>query len=106
MGKGPKPPTRDVYVIHDKERGACKIGVSNNAEERFRNLQTGSSVDLEITHIEKVPYNFGNKVERTARDLLVKSGHPKTREWIGRCSPDEAREAVITAHETERGRNS
>lgn len=103
--RGPKPETRDVYVVHDPERSACKVGVSNNAEGRFTNLQTGSSVDLTLTHVEKVDYALGTKVERTARRILVENGRPKTREWIGRCDPDEAREAVKTAHEIERGRN-
>ncbi|WP_316979808.1 GIY-YIG nuclease family protein [Shumkonia mesophila] len=101
-----KPPTRDVYVIYDSERAACKIGVSNCAEQRFCNLQTGSSVDLELTHIEKVPYPLGTKVERTARKILTDLGHPKTREWIGRCFPDQARDAIVTAHEIERARNA
>ena len=106
MADKKKPETRDVYAIYDSERNACKIGVSNNAPDRLRNLQTGSSVDLELAHIKKVPYDKGTKVERLARKILVDAGHPKTREWIGRCEPQQAREAIDTAAEVECNRNA
>lgn len=106
MAEKKKPETRDVYAIYDPDRNACKIGVSNNAAGRLRDLQTGSSVDLELTHVEKVPYAKGTKVETRARKILVEAGHPKTREWIGRCEPQEAKEAIQTAAEIECNRNT
>lgn len=99
-----KPDTRDVYALGDG-RGRAKIGVSNDAYKRKRNLQTGSADELNILHVEKTAYDLGTKVERRARAILTDAGKEKTREWIRDCSADEARDAIRTAHDIERGRN-
>lgn len=98
-----KPATRDVYVVGDK-RGRKKIGVSNDAERRLTNLQTGNGDDLTKVHVEKTAYHLGTKVERTARAILM-TDHTHKREWINNCSDEDAINAVRTAHEYHRGRN-
>ncbi len=99
-------PPREVYAICDADRRACKIGVSNDARGRIRNLQTGSPVNYKLAHIETVDRHIAAKVERGARKVLTDNGHSKVREWINKCSAEQAREAIITAHACERGRNT
>lgn len=99
-----KQDTRDVYALGD-ERGRVKIGVSNDAYKRKRNLQTGSADDFTMFHVEKTAYDLGTKVERRAHAILTDAGKKKKREWISGCSADEARDAIRTSHDIERGRN-
>lgn len=99
-----KPATRDVYALGD-QRGRIKIGVSNNYEKRFANLQTGNADNLRKVHAEATSYSIATKVEKTARAILS-SDHSKVREWINNCSDEDAIGAIRLAHEYHRGRNN
>ena len=108
----PKPPkkerplVREVYAFHDVDRNATKIGSADDSMLRLKTFHTAHSRDLKVAHIEKVPREISNEVERTARKTLVEAGKPKTREWLAKCTGDEAKEAIIEAHIRVRGKNS
>lgn len=69
------------------------------------NLQTGCADELRLAHSEKVERSISSKVERGARKVLKDSGRSGVREWINDVSDDDARDAIRTAHDNERGRN-
>lgn len=51
--KCPQYRNRYLYVIASLEMGVCKIGISNNPEDRLKGLQTGFPFPLVI--LEKIP---------------------------------------------------
>lgn len=98
------PTHRDIYALADG-RGRVKVGSSNDIWQRMSNLQTGSADELRLAHAEKVERSISSKVERGAQKILKEGGRSGVREWINNVSDDEARDAIRTAHDNERGRN-
>ena len=95
-----------VYVLYNEDRGSCKIGKANDPDARARNLRTGSEDRLAITFRLSVDPLIASKVEVKARSLAETDlRKPRTREWLGRTTPDEARNCVELAHDIVRGRN-
>jgi predicted GIY-YIG superfamily endonuclease len=103
----PQEPTIDyVYVINNKDRNSCKIGRSNNPEGRLRTFKTGNDGNLILTYKLGVDRKNSPKVEALARRIAVKDlGKPKTREWLGRTTPEEAQRCIQQANDIIRGRN-
>ncbi|GLR67623.1 hypothetical protein GCM10010909_23040 [Acidocella aquatica] len=95
---------RDIYALAD-DRGRVKIGSSNDVWKRKDNLQTGNADELRLVHAEKVERSIASKVERGARKILKDNGHSGVREWINDVPDDDARDAIRTAHDNQRGRN-
>ncbi|QJR01481.1 GIY-YIG nuclease family protein [Sphingobium yanoikuyae] len=95
-----------IYVLHNESRGSCKIGKANNPETRARNLQTGNEDTLSLAFTLGVDPRIASKVERKAREIAVYDlKKPKTREWLGRTNPEEAKECILVAHDIVRGQN-
>ena len=102
----PKPPThKDVYAIRD-EQNRVKIGRSNDIWKRLSDLQTGNADELRFVHSEKAELSIAARVERGARKMLDGLGKTGSREWRNDVSDEEARSAIRTSHDIERGRNS
>ena len=100
-----KPPThKDIYALRD-ERNRVKIGRSIDIRKRMSDLQTGNADNLRLVHSEKVETSIAAKVERGARKLLDGAGKTGVREWRNDVSDDEARDAIRTSSDVERGRN-
>lgn len=79
--------------------------MSVDIRKRMSDLQTGTADNLRLIHSEKVEQSIAIKVERGARKLLSDAGKTGVREWRNDVSDDEARDAIRTAHDIERGRN-
>jgi hypothetical protein len=84
---------RSVYVIKSTG-GICKVGISNDPEERLRQLLTGHGLGLELVHVESVGDDAARLVERAAHRMLdnAKTGG----EWF-RVSADKAIQVVKIA---------
>lgn len=93
----PEPEQRDefVYFFIVKSRGEIKIGQSSDPAERRRNLQTGSSEEIEILHVTR----GGRKVEGDWHKRFARLRTGAGREWFN------ADPALLDAIEQDRQRH-
>jgi hypothetical protein len=105
--------TDHVYCIEVIGRdGVVKIGRAKNPEKRLRDLQTGSYDNLKLYHAEPVDRSISPQVEARARKDLERSLNSagekrnRTREMINKTTPEEGKQAIITAHHNIKNRNS
>jgi hypothetical protein len=63
-------PSAFAYVIRKSISGHVKVGVGADPRDRLRNLQTGSSEQLELVYACAVKSNDANRVERAAHDIM------------------------------------
>lgn len=93
--------SESVYIIQQPAAPALvKVGRTNRDPHlRAKELDgTAAPLPHEVLFSVSVPAGTSKTVERTAHDLLSGCRVSKHREWF-RCSPEEAREAIITACE-------
>jgi Meiotically up-regulated gene 113 len=69
-GTQERRPSAFAYVIRKSISGHVKVGVGADPRERLRNLQTGSSEQLELVYACAVKSNDANRVERAAHDIM------------------------------------
>lgn len=95
-----------VYVVHNPDRNSCKIGRSRQPETRLKAFRTGNESDLKITFKLGMDRAISGEVEALARRIAQRDlKKPRTREWLGRTDPEEAKACVEQAHRTVVGRN-
>ena len=60
----------NFYIIEEKETNICKIGVSNDIEERLKRLQTGNSSELVLNSgfYCKIPYKLETCVKNKYKE--------------------------------------
>jgi hypothetical protein len=68
---------KEVYLLKSDTSGYYKIGVSNNSKKRVKQLETGSSENIDIVHIFNSDLPF--KLEKALHNFFI--SYKINREW-------------------------
>lgn len=84
-----------VYVIEDT-LGDVKVGISNDPQQRFRQVETTENTKLKQWHCTKKPTRYALTIEQTVLNRFGKGRNPRkqSEEWLWQVTFEEAKAAV------------
>lgn len=84
-----------VYVIEDHQ-GDVKVGISNDPQRRFRDLERDEQTTLQHCFCLKKPTKYALAIEQAVLNHFGKGRNPrkKSEEWLWEVTFEEAKAAV------------